>query len=191
MTVQSGRLIRKLREWSIRYAPAEIAGTIAALAGYWVAYWATRNLAVAAIAAVLCENIGYYSIAVGREVIRYWQLHAHHAAPRRLWLTGTHGLRDALIEFGPAEVLDSCVVRPGLFYVLPLMFTGHHAIAVIVAKFGADAAFYALAITSYELNKRIFAKGVGAVEVRATVGPTAAGRVRAWRSGVSRGDADG
>ena len=191
MTVPRGRLRRKFREWFIRYAPAEIAGTITALAGYWVAYWTTRHLAVAAIAAVLCENLGYYSIAVGREVVRYWRLHVHHATPRRLWLTTTHGLRDALIEFGPAEVLDSLAVRPDLFYVLPLVFTGHHAIAVIGAKFGADAVFYVLAITSYELNKRMPPKRVGMVEVQATVGPTAACRLRTRRSGVSRGDADG
>ncbi|GAA4986764.1 hypothetical protein [Actinopolymorpha pittospori] len=171
MTVQRGRVMRKLREWFVRYAPAEIAGTATALAGYWVAYWITEHLAVAAVAAVLCENIGYYSIAVGREVVRYWRLHAHHATARRLWLTGVHGLRDALMEFGPAEALDSFVVRPGLFYLLPLMFTDHHAVAVIVAKFGADAVFYLLAITAYELNKRVLSKRLATVEVQATVGP--------------------
>lgn len=160
MKFPGARAKRKLREWFIRYAPAEAAGTATALTGYWVMYWTTSNLALAALAAALCENVGYYTMAIGRETVRYWRLYGHRSRAPRLWLACVHSLRDALVEFGPAEILDSLMVRPGLFYLLPHTFAGHHGIAVVLAKFVADAVFYLLAIISHELSKRVFAKRV-------------------------------
>jgi hypothetical protein len=158
MNMLSVRSRRKLREWFIRYAPAEIAGTITALAGYWITYSLTNNIAAAAIVATITENIGYYGLAASREAIRHWHTYANRAPVHRIWLSGVHTSRTVAFEFGLAEIIDSLLVRPSLFYMLPLIFTGHHALAVLAAKFMSDIVFYLCVLTSYELQKRFLAK---------------------------------
>ncbi|HTE58251.1 MAG TPA: hypothetical protein VK694_05910 [Verrucomicrobiae bacterium] len=144
----------KVREWLARYLPAEITGTITALGGFWIAYQTTGSLAVAAVCGTIGENVGYYGVISLREVLRYWQSHHHHARLKRLWLTGVHTIRDMLVEFGTAEILDSFVVRPGLFYLLPTTFSNHKAVALIAAKLVADLVFYTFAIIGYEVRKK-------------------------------------
>jgi hypothetical protein len=58
-------------------------------------------------------------------------------------------LRSIAIEFGPAEVLDSVIVRPLAFYLGPTLF-GDLVAGWVIGKLVSDAAFYACAITSYE-----------------------------------------
>lgn len=149
---------RKLREWFIRYAPAEIAGTITALLGYWVTYWLTGNTMAAAIVATASENLGYYGIAASREAMYNWRAYADRTPAHRVLLSGVHTSRTIVLEFGPAELIDSLLVRPSLFYILPLIFTGHHTLAVFAAKFIADIIFYLCVVTAYELRKRFVAK---------------------------------
>jgi len=151
---------RKLREWCIRYVPAEICGTITAVSAFWVAHQATGSLAAAAIAATVGENIGYYSIAAQREIRRYWKAHRQHGRIRRAYDTGRHTLRDMLMEFGPAELIDSFAVRPSLFYLLPLWMPGQVGIALIIAKITADLVFYSIAIVCYEYKKRLIKPSV-------------------------------
>lgn len=158
MNMLSTRSRRKLREWIIRYAPAEIAGTATALTGYWVTYWLTNSITASAIVATISENIGYYGLAAGREAMHHWRAYADRTPVHRVWLSGVHTSRSIAFEFGPAELIDSLLVRPSLFYLLPLVFTGHHALAVIAAKFIADIVFYVCVVAAYEMNKRIFAK---------------------------------
>jgi hypothetical protein len=160
MITMNARTRRKLRGWFIRYAPAEIAGTATALLGYWAAYWATNDMALAAITATITENLGYYSIAAHREIKHHWRAHAHMAGMRRIRFTGTRSLRNLAIEFGPAECIDTLLVRPALFYLLPIALSSHHGIAVLSAKLLADAVFYTCAIAAYELNKKLLAKRV-------------------------------
>jgi len=154
MNTTRRRAWRKLREWFIRYLPAEIAGTITAIASFWLAYKLTDSLVVAAIAGTAGENVGYYGVAASNEIVKYWRKHAHHPRLRRSWLTGVRTLRNMLVEFGPAEAVDSLAVRPGLFYLLPTIFSGNMGLALIAAKLLADVVFYSFAITGYELRKR-------------------------------------
>jgi len=145
--------LRKLREWFLRYLPAEIGGTIFALAAAWWAHHATGSLVVAAIAGTIGENIGYYGVAASRDAARYWRVHATHAHARRIWLSGLHTVRGMLVEFGAAEVIDTFLVRPTLFYVMPTMLGGTLLGGIFVAKLAADAVFYMLAIIGYEIRK--------------------------------------
>ena len=71
---------------------------------------------------------------------------------RRLWLTGTRTVRDLLIEFGPAELVDSLLARPLFMYLMPSLL--HNFTAGIVAgKLAADVIFYGIAISAYELRQ--------------------------------------
>jgi hypothetical protein len=63
--------------------------------------------------------------------------------------------RDLTVEFGPAEVFDSVLLRPLLMYAGPVV-TGQFIAGTLLGKLLADVAFYAFAITGYEVRKRLF-----------------------------------
>ncbi|HSX34720.1 MAG TPA: hypothetical protein VLF62_03710 [Candidatus Saccharimonadales bacterium] len=155
MRILSVRATRKLREWLIHYLPAEITGTITAFAAFFITKNATDSLAAAAIVGSVGETIGYYAAALGGEVFRQWRSHHMHARFKRIWLTSVRSLGNLIVEFGPAEIVDSLVVRPGLFYLLPLWFSGHLWLALLAAKLLSDLAFYTFAIAGYEIRKKL------------------------------------
>jgi ornithine decarboxylase len=142
------RWLRKLREWSARYLPAEIVGTACAVAGAFVAFQLTGERAIAAIAATVAENVGFYTILAGVEWRRQSAKDDTGAA-----VTALRTARALSIEFGPAEVLDSVLLRPSSMY-LGAVVTGNAASGALLGKLIADALFYAAAITSYEITRR-------------------------------------
>jgi hypothetical protein len=128
----------RLQDWVKRYLPLELAATACALlGGYAAAAW-SGNAAVIAYAATWTENLGFYALAIGREWQRYGALRP--------------ALQTVMVEFGPAEVLDSFVVRPTCMYVGPLL-TGQLASGLILGKVAADVIFYGLAGLTYERQK--------------------------------------
>ncbi|MBC8082980.1 MAG: hypothetical protein H7Z21_07190, partial [Hymenobacter sp.] len=62
-------------------------------------------------------------------------------------------VRALAVEFGPAEVLDSLLIRPALLYYVP-HWLGSFAAGILLAKLLADVTFYVPAILSYELSKK-------------------------------------
>ena len=65
-------------------------------------------------------------------------------------------LRSITIEFGPAELIDSIVIRPLAYYLGPVMFD-NVAVGWIFGKLISDIGFYVLAIFSYERFKGLLA----------------------------------
>ena len=82
----------------------------------------------------------------------------HHHLPRARRALTANGLalRSVAIEFGPAEVIDSLLIRPLAFYLGPILF-GSMVAGWIFAKLVADVGFYVLAIFSYERFKGLLA----------------------------------
>jgi hypothetical protein len=158
MKITRAKVRRKLREWTRRYLAAEICGTAAAFVSFWAVQQSTGSLVFAAVAGTIGEAIGYYSVAMYKDVKHYWRVHSHCARLRRTALCAANTSRDMAIEYGPAEAIDSFLVRPTLFYTLPLMFASHQAAALITAKLLADLVFYMFAIIGYETRGRIFGK---------------------------------
>lgn len=144
---------RKLEEWSRRYLPAEILGSFTALTAAWTVHAVSNSLIAAAIAGSIGESLGYYSYIAIRELRHIDARHRHHGSPKPLWLTGTRIVRDMLIEFGPAELVDSFLARPFFMYLMPTLLDNFTA-GLIAGKLGADVVFYSLAITSYEIKKQ-------------------------------------
>ncbi|NQX29734.1 hypothetical protein HQQ81_20495 [Microbacteriaceae bacterium VKM Ac-2854] len=142
----------RTRRWLVRYLPPEILGTTAALLSAAAAYAAVGGggpsaLLAAAVAGTLGENLGYYALVVARG----FRLHRRTAgAAHAAVLT----LRGVLLEFGPAEIVDSLAVRPLLFGLGPLLLV-EPWLGWLVGKLAADVVFYAVTITSYELGKRL------------------------------------
>jgi hypothetical protein len=144
---------RKLREWFGRYLPAEILGTLTALAAAWTVHAASDSLISAAVAGTIGESLGFYGCMAVREAFRNDARQCHHGRGRRLWLTGSRTVRDLLIEFGPAELVDTVLVRPLFMYLMPSLLD-NFTVGILLGKLAADVVFYSLAIGAYELKQQ-------------------------------------
>jgi len=137
---------RRALTWLRRYGPAELIALLGALAGYVLLEAATASHVAAAYGAALGDNLGYYGFIVARE-IRAKVVGRPH--PVRGAVRVCRGLA---LEFGPAELLDSTIVRPACVTVATGAFG--MALGVLVAKVAADLVFYVPVITSFELQGR-------------------------------------
>jgi hypothetical protein len=103
--------MQRIKEWSWRYVPAEICATICVILGAGLAYFFTGNRIVAAYAGVVGENIGFYGVVVWRDLRRNKAL--HKKAGKEFGMRGfSKTMQHLVFEFGPAEALDSLLVRP-------------------------------------------------------------------------------
>ena len=142
---------RHVRVWARRYLPAEFAGVITALTAALTAFRMSGSTATAALAGVAGETIGYYATITVRDLRRH-----RRAGGAGRWQALTRTGRDVAIEFGPAEIVDTLIIRPGLMFTGPLV-TGSLVIGTLVGKVAADIVFYAFAISGYEVRTRVFA----------------------------------
>jgi len=141
---------RKGAEWLERYGIAEVAGLCTAVIGSFVVRALTGSEIAAAYGGAMGENVGYYGVIIGREVVR--DQRAAFALNRRYGLSGAaRTARNLLFEFGLAELLDSTVLRP-LAMGLGVRYFGR-ALGVVVGKFAADVTFYVPVICAYELRR--------------------------------------
>jgi hypothetical protein len=147
---------QKLLEWGRRYLPCEIAGTAGELGGAGLAYMMTGSIAAAAIVATIGASAGYYAAAYTAAVRTTYANHRHLPWLPRLLTANALALRSVAIEFGPAEVIDTLLIRPLAYYLGPLLFGGMVA-GWIFAKVVADIGFYVLAIFSYERFRGLLA----------------------------------
>jgi hypothetical protein len=92
-----------------------------------------------ALVAALAESLAFYAVVVARDM-RARHRHGNTAAAT---------ISDLIAEFGPAEVLDTLLVRPLAMYV-GTAATGNIT-GVVLGKVVADVAFYAVAVTGHEL----------------------------------------
>jgi hypothetical protein len=149
------------REWLARYAPAEVAATLGAVLGASAA--GRFGVATATVfAAAIVETVAFYAVLFIRDL-------RHRSSTRRpsgraLWTT----LRNLLVEFGPAELLDTLAVRPLAMYAASTV-VGQVVTGVILGKIAADAVFYALAIIGYEVCKSATTPAKRAVSAAAVV----------------------
>jgi hypothetical protein len=138
---------RGLVFWIVRYLPAEIVGTAAmVLAGLAVTVW-TDAPALIALAALLGESIGFYTVLA---ITIYAEQSAVSANWRRA-VARTFLL--LLAEFGPAELLDSLLIRPAALMVgvwlLPDPVWG-----LLAGKVVADVIFYAIAAGAFTITAK-------------------------------------
>ena len=149
-TAEPGRR-RRLIFWICRYLPAEVAGTAAMIAaGLLVTFWTTAPVAIA-LAALVGESLGFYLVLA---VTIYGEQAAQTVG-------GRHGRRRAvartfallLAEFGPAELLDSLLIRPAAL-VLGVLVLPDPVWGLLAGKLVADLVFYALAAGAFTLTDR-------------------------------------
>ena len=141
----------RLKTWLRRYGPSELAGIAMALGGSWLVYRATGSIIAAAYGASIGEALGFYGSLVTREMIQ----EAYFAGARRAPYGASEMVRTwrgLLLEFGPAELLDSGVIRP-LMMGLGTALLGW-GLGIVAGKILADVAFYLPVIWVYERRRQ-------------------------------------
>ncbi len=133
--------------WLVRYLPAEIVGTAAmVIAGLVVTIW-TDNAAVIALAALVGEIIGFYTVLA----ITIYAEQVQVAQTIRA-AVGRTGLL-LVAEFGIAEVLDTLLIRPAALmlgvWLLPDPLWG-----LLAGKIVADVVFYAIAAGAFTVTDK-------------------------------------
>lgn len=138
---------RGLLFWVIRYLPAEIVGTAAMIvAGLAVTAW-TDVPALIALAAVVGESLGFYAVLA---ITIYAEQSAVSANARRA-VVRTFMLLVA--EFGPAELLDTLLVRPAAL-TLGVWLIPDPVWGLLAGKVVADIVFYAVAAGSFMITAK-------------------------------------
>ena len=142
----------KIREWLLRYGPAEAVSLIlTVLPALWTLQH-TGNRTTTAWVATWAGNIGYFGTILAVDIIASRKQHLS-LGERYSWRSLGSNLRALIIEFGVAELLDSFLIRPALMYYLPL-WIGSDWGGLVIAKLLADVSFYLPAIIFYEWAKR-------------------------------------
>jgi hypothetical protein len=147
--METDRARRKLIEWVRRYLPNELAGWAGELGGAAATYWLTGSFAAAVIVGTIGASVGYYATAYANGVRWSYQAQPGVAWPLRILVANLVAARSIVIEFGPAEAIDSILIRPVALYAGPFVL-GNVAVGWIVGSVVADIAFYVMAIFSYE-----------------------------------------
>ncbi len=139
----------KVAEWTRRYLPLELAGWVGELGGAAAGYLWTGSLAAAALVATLGGLVAYYVPAYVIAV--RWSIPENRHRPwwTRTGLAHLLAIRSLAIEFGPAEVIDTLLVRPALIYATPVLLN-HVVWGWVLGGFLADVVFYVFTICSYE-----------------------------------------
>ena len=146
-TISSGLWWRlKAAEWLRRYLPAELLATLCAVLGGLLA--GASGPALAAFGGTWGENLGYYGTMLTRE------LRARRARKGRLTPAATLRIvRNLVLEFGGAELLDSLLIRPAAMFAA-IRLSGNLALGIFLGKLAADLTFYLPTILAYELRQR-------------------------------------
>ena len=141
----------RARMWIKRYGPSELAGIAMALGASWLVHRASGNEIAAAYGASIGEALGFYGSLVIRETIQEAYFAGARRAPygafemMRTW-------RSLFLEFGPAELLDTGLIRP-LTIALCTGVLGW-GLGIVAGKLLADVAFYLPVIWVYERRRR-------------------------------------
>jgi len=145
----------KVKEWIWRYLPAEIIATFTALLSAGITFSVTNSYALSAIVGTIGENVGYYSYFIFKEASNHHKVHKTLKFPKRAILIFRKTTRNLLLEFGPAELVDSLIVRPFAMFVAPQLISPY-LVGILAGKLTADAVFYGIAIVGYEARKKWF-----------------------------------
>jgi hypothetical protein len=150
--------------WALvrRYGIAELAGTAAACTGVWVVHWLEGSAYTAGLSGSLCESAGYYAAIL-------W-IDARRRRRRGAILRSLGGL---VVEFGPAEIVDTLLTRPLLMAAGPLI-TGHPIAGTLAGKAAADVLFYAVVVPCGRLRRGTGPRALPPAQARrALPGPAA------------------
>jgi len=126
-----------------RYLLPEVAGCVTTFLAVWISLKLELPLPVVAYIGTWSENLGFYTTRLLLDIRR--------RSPDETILKI---LRNVLLEFGPAELLDSFFLRP-LLMGLGMAICEMHPAGAFLGKVLADLIFYLVASVSDESRKRV------------------------------------
>ncbi len=147
-----GRAAGKLAEWGCRYLPAECVAIVCAIIGGVAAHNAFDNPVLTALGGTWGETAGYYAMMLRTEMNAQCA-----AAGPSVFANLLHAIRNLLVEFTGAELLDSLFIRPAAMYALTAA-TGNLLLGLLLGKLTSDVTFYIPAIIAYEVRKKYLSK---------------------------------
>ncbi len=136
-----------IRVWINRYLPATIAALVLSTLVFILIL--PFNKLLAAYCASISDTLIYYVIILGKDFKN--ELIKNDSS---LLIKILIFIRSILIEFGPAEILDTYFIRPALLYYASKLFTPN-LLTIIVTIIFADIIFHFMAIIGFEINKKI------------------------------------
>src|ERR1044072_6559329 len=141
----------RVKRWLHRYGPAELTGIVTALLGSYAARALTGSEIAAEFGGSLGETLGVYAVIVAR-VIRADAAAARASGLRYDTRARLRTAANLLVEYGPAEILDTGVIRPFTMGAGTRLFG--RALGVPLGKIAADITFYLPVILIYEWRRR-------------------------------------
>lgn len=136
-------------EWIRRYGVAELVSLVLGVVLTAGSYLLVGSIIGSAFFGSVVETVSFYFVIAYREV-----RHRKRKERDSFGLISIVKLfRNLLVEFGPAEYLDTVVIRPFWFSLFPLFIT-NYSFAIFLATIVADISFYVPVICSYELRKK-------------------------------------
>ncbi len=141
---------RKLKEWWNRYALAEFVSMLGALISATILHIFIKNVIVVAIIVTWLMNFCFYGIIVYRDL--------RERKRNRGKITFADYLKQArntVLEFGPAEYIDSFLFRPFCLSLFPFLIS-NYTLAVFIGTVAADVVYFVPVIIAYELRKKAF-----------------------------------
>ena len=97
----------------------------------------------------IVQTVVFYGVIVYRDV-RYPPHRTRHRFSAWHFLNMA---RNLVVEFGPAEYLDTFLIRPFWFSVLPTLIP-NYPFALFLGTIAADISYYLPVICAYELRKK-------------------------------------
>jgi len=147
----------KIKEWIRRYLLAEIFSTVLSLTTAWIIHRTTGDNVLAAFGGSAMASVSFYGIVAYNDIRKNLK---HHRKQDLTYGLATYfkDLRNLIIEFGPAEILDVLAIRPFFMYLIPKL-TGQFLLGVFIGKTIADVFFFVPAIVMYEVRKKHLGDG--------------------------------
>ena len=140
-----------VRDWLLRYGPAEVAGIALAFIASFTVRHATRSAILGAYAAAWGETIGYGAVVTTRDFLA--ELRESRRRGRKATVRDAGTVATGLLtEFGPAGVIDTFVTRP-LAMAVGSRLLGP-VFGLVFGKITADLLFYGPVVYMYERRKR-------------------------------------
>ncbi len=142
---------RKLREWWGRYAFPEFIAIIILLVSANVLHLFIGSIVIVAFIVPWLENVGFYGTIIARDIKARKKKNGKITFKEVL-----KQIRNSIVEFGPAEYLDSFVIRPFWLILFPFLIPNNYVLATFIAGMVANITYYVPVIISYEMRKKAF-----------------------------------
>ncbi len=150
VSTRKGSIKTKIKRWVHRFLPAEVVGTIVAIVVSSLTHYYTNNLVIAAYAGSVCETIAFYTtIIIHDALIASKQL--KEEGKTLSFRSFAYLLRNIVLDFSLAELMDSLLLRPFCMYIFPIWLR-NYPFGILVGKIASDIVFYLPVIISYELR---------------------------------------